>query len=114
MSTIISRPESRVIDPYLGRRWWMLLIFHAGVFVLFVFNLPRLDERFPDVLRGNLAHLLIPVWGGLLLMHLVMIVILEFRAKPLRARSKRIEQRLRELRSESRAASAPEGTLSDS
>lgn len=51
---------------------WILLLGHAVLFALFIFAYPSLSDRI-DLLTGNLAQILIPVWAGVLVLHVLLV-----------------------------------------
>jgi hypothetical protein len=53
---------------------WLILLAHAGLFALFIYAYPSLSDTVA-MLTSNLARVVILVWGGILVLHVVMITV---------------------------------------
>ena len=53
---------------------WLILFTHAVLFALFIYAYPSLSDGV-DLLASNLVRVIIPVWGGILVLHVVLITL---------------------------------------
>ena len=58
-------------QPSRGIVRWLLLFLHAALFGLMVYFYPDFEEMGVPLLTGNTARLVIPVWGGVVVFHLI-------------------------------------------
>ena len=75
---------------------WILLALNAIPFAVIVFAYPQLRTQFPQFFDDNLARLAIPVWGAVLVIHLLLVCLLEVRENVIYARRHR--QRMKDFR----------------
>lgn len=68
---------------------WIVLALHTLPFTALIFGYPSLLEKYPEVLNDNLVKLVIPVWAGLLILHLLWVSVLEIRENALYSRRER-------------------------
>ena len=54
---------------------WLLLLGHGGLFALLIYFHPTLAEADVPLLTGNIGQIIIPIWGGLLVLQLVVVVL---------------------------------------
>ena len=54
---------------------WLLLFTHAALFALLIYSYPALADKNIGLFTGNTARILIPIWGGILALHLVMVML---------------------------------------
>lgn len=85
---------------------WVLLALNAVPFAFLVFAYPQLAAEFPDMLDDNLARVAIPIWGALLVVHLLLVCLLEVRENVVYARRHR--QRMKEFRERVRRRIRPD------
>lgn len=92
---MINRPEQRRIrSRRLLVRLWLLFALHALIFGLFMYFYPRLHRSQPDMLDTNTAQIIIPVWAGALVLHLLVTALIDWRLLAVIARDERIRRRL--------------------
>lgn len=92
---MIHHPERRAIpdrDP--RRNVWLILVLHVAAFALVVFGYSDLSVRYPDLLATNTARLALPIWMGVLLLHLLVTLVIDRVQTRRRARLLRIQRRL--------------------
>lgn len=89
---MIERPERLRPDRRKNAlRWWLFLAFHAACFAALVLNYDALLDLAPEIITNNRAQVLLPVWSGLLVLHLWMVLMIDARFS---ARNRRIRERL--------------------
>lgn len=68
---------------------WVLMLFHGLLFAGVVFGYPLLLDLAPDVFDDNIARLGIPVWGLLVVAHVVLVAMIDVREGIVQARRDR-------------------------
>lgn len=92
---------------------WILLALHALIFAGVVIAHPELTARFPEIMDSNLARLGIPIWGLLLILHLLLTSLIDIREGIVAARiERRRRDEYRSLRHDRRRENLRERTRS--
>lgn len=90
-------------SPERGIVRWLWLAFHAILFAGVVFGYPWLLDTFPEIFASNIVWMGLPVWCGLLLLHLVLVALIDVREGFIHGRRERQRRKQFEsIRQESR------------